>query len=97
VLDLLRDLQSERQMGMLLVTHNFGVVADICDRVSVMQQGRIVETGKVNEIFTNPQHPYTQSLLNSTLEGRPPRSRHAAEPKSAAEPKVADDMNGAAV
>ena len=96
VLDLLRDLQAERQMGMLLVTHNFGVVADICDRVSVMQQGRIVETGNVNEIFTHPQHPYTQSLLNSTLEGRPPRSRYT-ESKSPAEPNVADEKNGAAV
>lgn len=52
VLDLLRDLQRERDMGMLLVTHNFGVVADLCDRVCVMQQGRIVETGDVTTLFS---------------------------------------------
>lgn len=74
VLDLLRDLQRERNMGMLLVTHNFGVVADICDRVCVMQQGQIVETGGITDLFSSPQHPYTRSLLASTLENRPPRS-----------------------
>ncbi|MWV60767.1 dipeptide/oligopeptide/nickel ABC transporter permease/ATP-binding protein [Rathayibacter sp. VKM Ac-2754] len=73
VLDLLRDLQKERGMGMLLVTHNFGVVADICDRVSVMQQGQIVETGQVDELFARPRHPYSRTLLGSTLESRPPR------------------------
>lgn len=68
VLELLRDLQRERGMGVILVTHNFGVVADICDRVAVMQSGRIVETGTVDQIFNDPQHPYTQMLLDSTLE-----------------------------
>ncbi|WP_030437600.1 dipeptide/oligopeptide/nickel ABC transporter permease/ATP-binding protein [Actinoplanes subtropicus] len=67
VLDLLRDLQRERQMGVLLVTHNFGVVADICDRVSVMRAGRIVETGPVRSIFADPQHEYTQSLFAAVL------------------------------
>ncbi|OOB89946.1 ABC transporter [Rathayibacter sp. VKM Ac-2630] len=78
VLDLLRDLQKERTMGMLLVTHNFGVVADICDRVAVMQQGRIVETGTVDELFAHPRHPYSRSLLGSTLESRPPRRERDA-------------------
>ncbi|PTL71981.1 ABC transporter [Rathayibacter caricis DSM 15933] len=78
VLDLLRDLQKERTMGMLLVTHNFGVVADICDRVAVMQQGRIVETGAVDESFAHPRHPYSRSLLGSTLESRPPRRERDA-------------------
>lgn len=68
VLDLIRDLQRERGMGVLLVTHNFGVVADICDRVAVMQNGRIVEQGAVQDIFDSPQHPYTQRLLNSILD-----------------------------
>ncbi|MBN9187398.1 dipeptide/oligopeptide/nickel ABC transporter permease/ATP-binding protein [Microbacterium sp.] len=68
VLDLLRDLQSEFRMGMLLITHNFGVVADICDRVAVMSRGRIVETGRVEDILTNPQHEYTRELLGSMLE-----------------------------
>jgi peptide/nickel transport system permease protein len=75
VLDLMRSLQSERQMGMILVTHNFGVVADICDRVAVMQTGQIVESAPVGELFANPQHPYTRMLLDSTLEDSAPRSR----------------------
>ncbi|WP_243076483.1 dipeptide/oligopeptide/nickel ABC transporter permease/ATP-binding protein [Microbacterium sp. SS28] len=73
VLDLLRDLQRERGMAMLLVTHNFGVVADLCDRVSVMQQGLFVEQGPVRTILTNPSHPYTQSLLDAILDEGPAR------------------------
>ncbi|WP_194764926.1 dipeptide/oligopeptide/nickel ABC transporter permease/ATP-binding protein [Microbacterium sp. UFMG61] len=69
VLDLLRELQRESGMGVMLVTHNLGVVADICDRVVVMQHGRVVEQGEVEEIFKNPQDPYTRMLLGSTLDG----------------------------
>ena len=68
VLDLLRSLQAELNMGMILVTHNFGVVADICDTVSVMRAGRIVETGPVEDLFAHPEHPYTQSLFDAVLE-----------------------------
>ncbi|HCX84653.1 MAG TPA: ABC transporter [Micrococcales bacterium] len=67
ILDLLRELQAEYGMGLVLVTHNFGVVADICDRVAVMCQGLIVETGGVHEVFENPQHPYTQQLFGAIL------------------------------
>jgi peptide/nickel transport system permease protein len=73
VLDLLRDLQRERGMAMLLVTHNFGVVADLCDRVTVMQRGLFVEQGPVRTILTNPSHPYTQSLLDAILDEGPAR------------------------
>lgn len=73
VLELLRDLQRERNMAMLLVTHNFGVVADLCDRVSVMQQGLFVEQGPVRTILTAPSHPYTQSLLDAVLDEGPAR------------------------
>ncbi|WP_129669297.1 dipeptide/oligopeptide/nickel ABC transporter permease/ATP-binding protein [Phytoactinopolyspora endophytica] len=73
VLDLLRDLQEERNMGLLLVTHNFGVVADLCDRVSVMQDGRIVETGPVRAIFRAAEHQYTRSLLEAILDDGEPR------------------------
>lgn len=73
VLELLRELQKERNMGMILVTHNLGVVADICDRVAVMQSGRIVETATTAELFANPQHPYTRMLLASTLDDAPAR------------------------
>jgi peptide/nickel transport system permease protein len=72
-LDLLRDLQREYRMGVVLVTHNFGVVADICDRVAVMQHGRIVETGAVEQIFAHPQHPYTRTLLDSMVDDGPTR------------------------
>lgn len=73
VLELLRNLQSELQMGMILVTHNFGVVADLCDRVSVMRNGRIVETGPVRAIFAHPEHEYTRSLFDAILEEGPGR------------------------
>jgi ABC-type dipeptide/oligopeptide/nickel transport system ATPase component len=73
VLDLLRDLQQERRLGVLIVTHNFGVVADLCDQVSVMRSGRIVETGPVEAIFHTPEHAYTRALLDSILEGGPTR------------------------
>ncbi|MFI7063115.1 ATP-binding cassette domain-containing protein [Kribbella sp. NPDC050124] len=75
VLDLLRDLQTEFGMAMLLVTHNFGVVSDICDRVAVMQDGRIVEVDDVRPLFANPHHSYTRTLLDSTLEDSTPRAR----------------------
>ena len=78
VLDLLRDLQRERHMAMLLVTHNFGVVSDLCDRVTVMQQGLFVEQGPVRTILGAPQHPYTQSLLDAILEDSKPRAALAA-------------------
>jgi peptide/nickel transport system permease protein len=73
VLDLLRDLQSERDLAMLLVTHNFGVVADLCDRVTVMQEGLFVEQGPVRTILGAPSHPYTQSLLDAILDEGPAR------------------------
>lgn len=73
VLDLLRELQRERGMAMLMVTHNFGVVADLCDRVTVMQQGTFVEQGPVRTILTAPAHPYTQSLLDAVLDEGPAR------------------------
>jgi len=72
VLDVLRELQERLGMGIVLVTHNFGVVADLCDRVAVMQTGRIVEQGPVRTILRSPSHPYTQMLLSSTLEGKTP-------------------------
>jgi len=74
VLDLLRELQRERRMGMILVTHNFGVVADICDRVVVMRSGKVVESAPVGQLFANPHHAYTRMLLASTLEDAPTRT-----------------------
>ncbi|MBD8065164.1 ABC transporter ATP-binding protein [Devosia sp. PTR5] len=65
ILDLLKSLQSELGMAIIFITHNFGVVADIADRVSVMYLGKIVETATVDDIFYAPKHPYTQALLRS--------------------------------
>jgi peptide/nickel transport system permease protein len=73
VLDLLRDLQAERGMAMLLVTHNFGVVSDLCDRVTVMQYGRFVESGPVRTILRSPSTDYTRSLLSAILDEGPAR------------------------
>lgn len=65
ILDLLRKLQAERQMSMLLITHDLGVVAEMCDDVAVMYAGKIVEYKSRNDLFKNPQHPYTVGLLRS--------------------------------
>jgi ABC-type dipeptide/oligopeptide/nickel transport system ATPase component len=83
VLDLLRDLQKRLGMGMVLVTHNFGVVADLADRVVVMQYGRVVETGLVRPILSNPQETYTQVLLSSMLEGKTPMTMLTSNPLEA--------------
>ena len=83
-LKLLKRLQQETGMAMLFITHDFGVVARMCDRVAVMYAGRIVECGPVQQVFDHPSHPYTQALIASvpkmtgtterlyTIEGQPP-------------------------
>jgi oligopeptide/dipeptide ABC transporter ATP-binding protein len=64
-LNLLRDLQRDRGLAMIFITHNLGIVAKMCDRVAVMYAGRIVEMGPVRAIFSAPTHPYTIALLES--------------------------------
>ena len=83
-LKLLKDIQEESDLAIIFITHDFGIVAKMCDRVAVMYAGRIVETGDVRSIFNNPSHPYTEALLNSvpkmeedverltSIEGQPP-------------------------
>jgi oligopeptide/dipeptide ABC transporter ATP-binding protein len=83
-LDLLRELRQEFDLTILLITHNIGVVAEVCDRVAVMYAARLVEIGDVRSIFANPKHPYTRGLLRSVpnitlgdnelykMEGAPP-------------------------
>jgi peptide/nickel transport system ATP-binding protein len=63
VLDLLRELRTRLQTTIVLITHDLGVVAQICDRVGVMYAGQLVEVARVSEIFRSPRHPYTQALL----------------------------------
>ncbi len=65
ILALLRELNAQRDLSILLITHDIGVVAEIADRVAVMYAGRVVEQGSVEEIFYEPQHPYTWGLLDS--------------------------------
>ena len=65
ILNLMRELIKEMQSSVILITHDLGVVAEMADRVAVMYAGQIVETASVYDIFENPQHPYTRSLLNS--------------------------------
>ncbi|MFN2643060.1 MAG: ABC transporter ATP-binding protein [Actinomycetota bacterium] len=67
ILNILEDLKSSYQMGLLLITHNLGIVAQTCDRVAVMYAGKIVEIGDVPSVFSQPKHPYTQGLLRSLI------------------------------
>ncbi len=83
-LALLKELQHQTNVAMIFVSHDFGIVARMCDRVAVMYAGKIVETASVKELFNNPKHPYTIALLNSvprldrkterlaSIEGQPP-------------------------
>ena len=71
ILTLLADIQKAEGMGMLFITHNLGIVRRIADRVAVMKDGEIVETGPTAEIFANPRHPYTRMLLAAEPTGRP--------------------------
>lgn len=65
ILELMREIQRKTHMAIIFITHNLGVVSEICDRVSVMYAGKIVETGLVDDIFYSPAHPYTLGLLRS--------------------------------
>ena len=83
-LALLKELQDETGMAIIFVTHDFGIVAKMCDRVAVMYAGRIAEIADVRALFNNPQHPYTEALMRSvpnvdddidflySIEGQPP-------------------------
>ncbi|MCI0900635.1 MAG: ABC transporter ATP-binding protein [Chloroflexi bacterium] len=83
-LKLLKDIQRDDNLSIIFITHDFGIVAKMCDRVAVMYAGRIVEHGSVRDIFNNPSHPYTEALLASvpkmdrdvdrlySIEGQPP-------------------------
>ncbi len=87
ILELLADLKKTEDMGLLFITHDLGVVRKIADRVYVMKQGEIVEHGKTAEIFDNPQHPYTKTLLDAEATGDP-----APVPSNAAEIVSTEDL-----
>ncbi len=71
ILDLLKDLQAKLGMSILLITHDLSVVKKIANRVVVMRNGEVVEQGAVSRVFKNPEHPYTQALINATPSGKP--------------------------
>ncbi|KRB31401.1 microcin ABC transporter ATP-binding protein [Mesorhizobium sp. Root695] len=80
ILELLAGLKSRKDMSMLFITHDLGIVRKIADRVCVMTKGKIVETGPTKEIFANPQHAYTRHLLAAEPKGKPPAANAAAKP-----------------
>jgi microcin C transport system ATP-binding protein len=89
ILKLLKDLQAKLGMAMLFITHDLNVVRRIADDIIVMQQGEIVEAGRMAEVFANPQHPYTQALLAAEPKGEaPPGDESAATIASAEDLKV---------
>jgi oligopeptide/dipeptide ABC transporter ATP-binding protein len=75
ILSLLEDLNRERGLATILITHDLGVVAEVADRVLVMYAGKVVETGTLDEIFYDPQHPYTWGLLGSLTRLDRPRPK----------------------
>ncbi len=79
ILELLRQLNRERGLAIVVITHDMGVVAEIADRVAVMYAGRIVEQGSLDEVFYDPQHPYTWGLLRSVTRIDRPRPERLAQ------------------
>jgi oligopeptide transport system ATP-binding protein len=75
ILDLILSLADELEMGVILVTHDLGVVAQTCQTVAVMYAGRIVETGPVRQVLRSPRHPYTEGLMRSVPQDVPPRTQ----------------------
>jgi len=83
-LKLIKEIQRRYNLAMIMVTHDFGIVSKVCDRVAVMYAGTVIENAPIRELFNNPQHPYTKALMNSlpkmeqdikwlyTIEGQPP-------------------------
>lgn len=79
ILELIRDLNKNHQTGVLFITHDFGVVAELGDRVAVLKQGELVEIGTTEQVLSNPQHPYTQMLIASVPQHTPPQRTPIAE------------------
>ena len=92
ILNLLRDIQEERGMSIILITHDLGVIARMCDRVCVMYAGEVVERGSLDDVFDNPVHPYTQGLLGSIPDLQDPQPR--LQPIEGNVPSLVDEEMG---
>ncbi len=92
IMDLLMDLQKETGMGVVLITHDLGVVGEVADRIAVMYAGRIIETGTVYEVFGDPAHPYTVGLMNSVP--RVDQRGQRLEPITGSPPNLANIPSG---
>ena len=87
ILELMKRLQTEYDSSLLMITHNLGIIAELCNKVAVMYAGRIIETGTVQEVFRTPAHPYTGGLLNSIPKLTGKRERLTAIPGQVANMK----------
>ena len=92
IMDLLMDLQKETGMGVVLITHDLGVVGEVADRIAVMYAGRIIETGTVYQVFGDPAHPYTVGLMNSVP--RVDQRGQRLEPITGSPPNLANIPSG---
>ncbi|MDD6638488.1 MAG: ABC transporter ATP-binding protein [Lachnospiraceae bacterium] len=94
ILHLMKSMQKSTGVSIILITHDLGVIAEVCDRVSVMYAGRIVESGSVYELFDYPGHPYTQALLHSMPKGKDAKTRLDTIP--GAPPSLYENIEGCA-
>jgi peptide/nickel transport system ATP-binding protein len=87
ILELMRKLQEQYNTSLLMITHNLGIIAELCQHVAVMYAGRVIEYGSAQSVFSSPKHPYTVGLLGAlpALEG--PRERLTAIPGTIADPR----------
>ena len=92
ILDLIQELNEELGMAVLLITHDLGVIAEVCDRVAVMYAGRIVEYGDVVDVFTDPRHPYTRGLVDCVPDPR--ESDKSLDPIPGQVPDLSDAPDG---
>ncbi len=87
ILELMRKLQTQFTTSLLMITHNLGIISELCQQVAVMYAGRIIEYGSVEDVFSSPQHPYTYWLAWRIADARRPRERLLAIPGTIANPK----------
>jgi oligopeptide/dipeptide ABC transporter ATP-binding protein len=94
ILGLLGEMRRQQGMSLLLVSHDFGVIAQICDRVAVMYGGHVVETGPVETIYSEPEHPYTRALLESIPQLDSPGDRQRRQPIPGHPPELNEVLSG---